>query len=131
MTSVSLQTTTTSASTLEPCNNLISCRRNKKKKIFLKLIIEGVWILVEFLNRTPVHTVLSFRSVIFVFTVAQTLVLVITLWYILFKTCNVELRGRSTSFLSYHPFITVYLLRVINKPQQFHSHRTMWEYEPD
>ena len=28
-TSVSLQKTTTSESTLEPCNNLISCRRNK------------------------------------------------------------------------------------------------------
>ena len=52
-------------------------------------------------------------------------------WHILFKTYNVELIGRSTLFLPCHVLNTVCLIRVINKPQQFHIYRTIWEYEPD
>ena len=67
--SVSLQRTTISKSTLEPCNNLFSCTRSKifffcwsknKKKI-----------LVEFQNETPEYTILFFDQLIFVFTVVQ------------------------------------------------------------
>ena len=30
-----------------------------------------------------------------------------------------------------HILNTVYLIRVINKPHQFYSYRTIWKYEPD
>ena len=30
-----------------------------------------------------------------------------------------------------HILNTVYLIRVINKPQEFHSYGTIWEDEPD
>ena len=72
-----------------------------------------------------------FNQLIFVFTVVQKLLPVVTLWYIWFKTYIVELSSRSTLFMSRPILNTVYLKLVINKPQQFHSYIIMWEYEPD
>ena len=129
-TPVSLQTTTRSELTLEPCNNLISYKQNK---IFFFFWSNNKRSTSWKNSRTELLNILLylFDQLIFVFTLVQKLLPIVTLWHILFKTCIVELSGRSTSFLSCHILNTVYLIRVINKPQQFHSYRTIWEYEPD
>ena len=96
-TSVSLQKTKTSESTLEPCNSLTSCRRNK----------------IFFFSRSNIKRIRSWQNsgtqlqyilfyhldqLIFVFTVAQKLLPVVTLEHILFRTCDVELNGRKPCF---------------------------------
>ena len=92
-------------------HNMISCRRNKD------------------LGKIPEQNLTD--QLIFIFTVVQKLLPVVTLWHILFKTCNVELSERSTLFLSGNILNTVYFICVIIKPQQFHSYRTISDYEPD
>ena len=81
-------------------------------------------------SRTEIHYKLFyyFERFIFVFSVIQKLFPVVALWHILFSTCIVELSEKSTWFLSCHILNTVYLFRVINKPQQFYSYRAIWEY---
>ena len=129
-TSVSLQTTATSEPTLEPWYNFISGRRNK---IFFFSWSNNKRSRSWRNSRTKLQFLLlyHFDQLIFALTIVQKLLPVVFLWHILFKTCIVEIGGRSTSFLSCHILNTDYLIRVINGPEQFHSYRTVWEYESD
>ena len=128
-TSVSLQITT-SESNSEPCYNLISRSRNKilffswsnnKSGRFWQ--ISGI-VFQHILFDNCDH-------LIFLFTFVETLLPVVTLWHILFKTCYVKLSERSTLFLSCLILSTVYVIHVIYKLQEFHSYITICEYEPD
>ena len=136
-TSVSLQTTATSKSASKLCNiRRVSASSwlqphitwfpagEIKYSFSLEVIIKAVD-----LGKIPEPNLTD--QLIFIFTAVQKLLPVVTLWHILFKTCNVELSERSTSFLSGNILNTVYFICVIIKPQQFHSYRIISDYEPD
>ena len=71
--------------------------------------------MVELRNRTSLHNVLLFRSIdLCIHCRSNTLA---SCYHMAHSVC--------------HVLNNVCLIRVINKPQQFHSYRTIWEYEPD
>ena len=82
--------------------------------------------MIEFRNRTPVHSVLLFRSIDLRIDCCSKALASCYLVAYSFQNFNVELVGRSTSFLSFHVLNTVNLIRVINESQQFQSYRTIY-----